>query len=67
MTAKHETDQIGVICRHFPAEFAMPSPTTRRRFLRNLGVSAAVAPLLGSLPGIGLADQDKAGESSGWS
>lgn len=35
----------------------MSSPTTRRRFLKNLGVSAAVAPLVGSLPGIAMAGQ----------
>lgn len=35
----------------------MSSPTTRRRFLRSLGVSAAVAPLVGSLPGMAMAGQ----------
>ena len=35
----------------------MPMTTNRRRFLRDLGVNAAVAPLLGSLTNIGQANQ----------
>jgi len=36
----------------------MPSTSSRRRFLRDLGVSAAVAPLLGSLTSIAQANQN---------
>jgi hypothetical protein len=37
----------------------MPTYRTRREFIRNLGVAAAVAPFIGNLPGLAFANQQR--------